>query len=64
MNRAEIKETAKQYMRQNKNHGGMVGVEVLFSLLYMAASAAILDLTVVTGLLSGIATFLALPFPA
>ncbi|OUN73788.1 hypothetical protein B5G12_06145 [Faecalibacterium sp. An58] len=58
MNRAEIKETAKQYMRQNKNHGGMVGVEVLFSLLYMAASAAILDLTVVTGLLSGIATFL------
>lgn len=58
MNRVEIKETAKQYMRQNKNHGGMVGVEVLFSLLYMAASAAILDLTVVTGLLSGIATFL------
>ena len=41
MNRAEIKETAKSYMRQNNNHGGMVGVEILYNLLFDAATAAI-----------------------
>ena len=40
MNRAEIKETAKSYMRQNNNHGGMVGVEILYNLLFDAATAA------------------------
>ena len=57
MNRAEIKETAKSYMRQNNNHGGMVGVEILYNLLFDAATAAIISLTVVTSFLSGIASF-------
>lgn len=57
MNRAEIKETAKSYMRQNNNHGGMVGVEILYSLLFAAVSTAIMNLTIV-GSLSSIATFL------
>lgn len=57
MNRAEIKETAKSRMRQNNNHGGMVGVEILYNLLFEAASVAILDLTIVTGFLSGIVSF-------
>ena len=57
MNRAEIKETAKSYMRQNNNHGGMIGVEILYNLLFDAATAAIISLTVVTSFLSGIASF-------
>ena len=57
MNRAEIKETAKSYVRQNNNHGGMVGVEILYNLLFDAATAAIISLTVVTSFLSGIASF-------
>lgn len=56
MNRAEIKETAKSCMRQNNNHGGMVGAEILYNLLFDAATVAIASLTVVTSFLSGIAS--------